>query len=245
MIPSASCKNMIKGFEGYRDTAYKCVPTEKHWTIGYGHYGPDVQPGQKITREQGDAYFEADIAWCIAAVNKLSLPFQLNQNQFDALVSFAYNLGPKRLQDFRGKSASVIAAEIPLYCHCGKKVLPGLVRRRNAERDLFLSDPSLAELNRSISSVADEVIQGKWGNGAERKQRLTEAGYNYDEVQAEVNRKLKPPPPLPPKKSVSELADEVIQGRWGCGAERKRRLAEAGYDYSAVQAEVNRRLRRK
>ena len=93
---------------------------------------------------------------------------------------------------------------------------------------------------KSNEAIAKEVIAGKWGNGAERKQRLTDAGYNYSDVQAKVNELVsKKPEPTPPKKSNAEIAQEVMQGKWGNGQDRKNRLAAAGYNYAEVQAEVN------
>jgi len=87
--------------------------------------------------------------------------------------------------------------------------------------------------DKTNEELATEVIQGKWGNGKERKDRLTAAGYDYYEVQAIVNERLLS------KKTNEELAKEVIQGKWGNGKERKDRLTEAGYDYYAVQKIVN------
>ena len=87
---------------------------------------------------------------------------------------------------------------------------------------------------KTVTELAREVIDGKWGNGEDRKARLTDAGYDYKAVQAEVNRLLQPK-----KKTVDELAREVIAGKWGTGANRKRRLTQAGYDYNAVQKRVN------
>ena len=92
---------------------------------------------------------------------------------------------------------------------------------------------------KTITQVAREVLKGKWGNGADRRKRLTEAGYDYEAVQKEVNRLYNSSKNT---KSVSELANEVIQGKWGAGDDRKKRLTEAGYDYDAVQNEVNRLL---
>jgi N-acetylmuramoyl-L-alanine amidase CwlA len=90
---------------------------------------------------------------------------------------------------------------------------------------------------KSVDELAKEVLEGKWGNGSERKQRLTAAGYNYTAVQAKVNQLLYGKKPA--KKSIDELAREVIAGKWGNGAERKKRLTAAGYDYKAVQKRVN------
>lgn len=84
--------------------------------------------------------------------------------------------------------------------------------------------------------VASEVIEGKWGNGEERKNRLTNAGYNYSNVQKIVNQKLS-------KKSNEEVAKEVIKGKWGNQPERQKRLEKAGYNYKEIQKIVNERLK--
>ena len=92
-----------------------------------------------------------------------------------------------------------------------------------------------------MAAVAKEVIAGKWGNGEDRKNRLTAAGYNYEAVQDQVNALLKGTATT--TKSVAEVAKEVIAGKWGNGKERKNRLEAAGYNYNEVQAKVNAMLR--
>lgn len=87
-----------------------------------------------------------------------------------------------------------------------------------------------------IDEVAKEVIRGEWGNGEDRKARLTQAGYDYNVIQAMANEMLRP---QPQRKSIDEIAREVIRGKWGNNPERKRRLESAGYDYNAVQKRVN------
>ena len=97
---------------------------------------------------------------------------------------------------------------------------------------------------KTVSEVAQEVLQGKWGNGQERKNRLTQAGYDYNTVQAEVNKLVgKTSTPTPAKKSNEEIAKEVIQGKWGNGTARKQKLTAAGYNYSEIQAIVNKLLK--
>ena len=91
-----------------------------------------------------------------------------------------------------------------------------------------------------IEELAKEVIQGKWGNGQERKDRLTAAGYDYAKVQGMVNDILHGT--TAKDKKLEEVAKEVIQGKWGNGQERKDRLTAAGYDYSEVQGLVNKML---
>lgn len=92
---------------------------------------------------------------------------------------------------------------------------------------------------KDVTTVAKEVIAGKWGSGDERKKKLTAAGYNYDTVQKKVNELLK----ASAKKSVAEIAKEVVSGKWGNGADRKKKLEAAGYNYAEVQKEVNKLLK--
>ena len=95
---------------------------------------------------------------------------------------------------------------------------------------------------KDVTTVAKEVLAGKWGNGDDRKKKLQAAGYDYSAVQAEVNR-LSKGGSSSNKKSVTEVAKEVLNGKWGNGDARKKKLQAAGYDYNAVQKEVNRLLR--
>lgn len=95
---------------------------------------------------------------------------------------------------------------------------------------------------KSVSEIADEVIAGKWGNGEARKNAITAAGYNYSEVQAAVNAKLSGSGTTASKKSNAEIAKEVIAGKWGNGTDRKKKLEAAGYEYMAIQAEVNKQI---
>ena len=93
-------------------------------------------------------------------------------------------------------------------------------------------------VKKSVDEIAAEVIAGKWGNGEDRKNKLTAAGYDYKKVQARVNELLKPK-----KKSNEEIAKEVIAGKWGNGAERKNKLTAAGYNYATIQKMVNKLLK--
>ena len=85
--------DLIKSFEGCKLVAYKAVSTEKYYTIGYGHYGADVTKGMRITQSKADALLVSDLAKFEAKVKKYQAKYNFNQNQFDALVSFAYSVG--------------------------------------------------------------------------------------------------------------------------------------------------------
>ena len=95
---------------------------------------------------------------------------------------------------------------------------------------------------KTVDELAKEVIAGKWGNGDDRKKRLTAAGYDYSKVQAKVNELLGATKKTITSKTVDQLAEEVIAGKWGNGDERKKKLTAAGYEYSAVQRKVNEML---
>lgn len=81
--------------------------------------------------------------------------------------------------------------------------------------------------------IAKEVLNGEWGNGQDRKNRIIAAGYDYAAVQQCVNQMVSS------KKSIDTVAREVVNGKWGNGAERRCKLESAGYDYAAVQKRVN------
>ena len=100
----------------------------------------------------------------------------------------------------------------------------------------------ITTIKKSNEEIVEEVIAGEWGNGIDRKNRLTEAGYDYNIIQNLVNEKLLGKTNNTNTKSIEELAKEVIAGKWGNGIDRKNRLTEAGYDYNVIQTRVNQLL---
>lgn len=130
--------DLIKQYEGCRLAAYRCAAGV--WTIGYGHTA-GVHSGMTITQAQADAYLQQDIAKFEGYVNNpayVPITANLNQNQFDALVSFAFNLGAGNLRKLcKGRTAAQIAQAMTQYCKANGKVLAGLKRRRAAEQALF------------------------------------------------------------------------------------------------------------
>jgi len=131
---------LTEKFEGLRLTAYQ--DSVGVWTIGYGHTGADVKQGLTISEDQASVLLAADVAWAVTCVNK-SVKSAINQNQFDALVDFTFNLGCNSLGsstllkmvnvgDFAGAAGQFIR-----WNKAGGKVLRGLTVRRQAEADLF------------------------------------------------------------------------------------------------------------
>lgn len=138
---NAKAVELIKRFEGLRLSAYLCPAGV--WTIGYGHTG-DVKRGDRITEHQANAILDVDLEAAERMVEEL-IEVPLTDNEFGALVSFAFNFGRKRLATStlraylnQGKRLEA-AAEFPKWKHAAGRVVPGLVRRRMAERELFLS----------------------------------------------------------------------------------------------------------
>ena len=135
--------DFIIGFEGFSAKACKCVSTEKYYTIGYGHYGADVKKDDTITREEARKLLEADLLSFEKKVSKYDSKYDFNQNEFDALVSFAYNVGNIDQLTAKGtRTRDKIAECMLLYNKSGGRVLNGLTKRREAERKLFLTKVS-------------------------------------------------------------------------------------------------------
>lgn len=91
---------------------------------------------------------------------------------------------------------------------------------------------------KSIEEIAKEVYLGEWGNGKERQSALENAGYNYQEVQEAVNTLINGSETIS-SKSVQEIAQEVIAGKWGNNPDRQNSIEVAGYNYDEVQNAVN------
>ncbi|MGG1649705.1 glycoside hydrolase family protein [Paenibacillus sp. NRS-1780] len=156
--------HLIKNSEGCRLKAYKPVATETHWTIGWGHYGPDVKAGMTITQAKADAMLVEDLSKYEAYVNNpayVPVTDQLTQSQFDALTSFCYNCGAGSLRTLcKGRTVAQIAANITKYNKAGGKVLTGLVRRRAAELALY-NKPDAAKGEGEKMEKANVILYGK------------------------------------------------------------------------------------
>ena len=129
---------LIKKWEGCRLTAYYCPGGVL--TIGYGHTGKDVKCGMKITESKAESLLVKDLEKFEKKVDKYNQVYNFNQNQFDSLVSFAYNIGSiDQLTNNGKRPINVIAQKILLYCNANGKRLSGLYNRRLDEQRLFKS----------------------------------------------------------------------------------------------------------
>lgn len=154
MNPSQACIALIKEFEGFRPKAYLCPAGVL--TVGWGHTGVDVFPGMIVTRQRADELLVDDMASAVATVNKF-VTVALTQGQFDALVSFCFNVGAGRrgvkdgfvslksgapstlLRKLNAGDYLGASAELPKWNRGGGVVLDGLTARRQAEQRMFLS----------------------------------------------------------------------------------------------------------
>lgn len=126
--------------EGFRASAYQ--DSVGVWTIGYGHTGSDVHPGLTITAEEAKALLASDVAWACACVNQM-VTVPLSQCQFDALVDLVFNIGVGNferstlLQLLNSGEMAAAAEQFVAWDKAGGNVLPGLLKRRQAETALF------------------------------------------------------------------------------------------------------------
>ena len=155
--------DLIKRFEGCKLEAYR--DAVGIWTIGYGHTGPNVHDGLKITQAQADAILAQDVSRFASGV-AANVNVALTQSEFDALVSFAFNVG---LGAFRSSTLlkllndnadrTVVASQFLRWNKAGSKVLDGLTKRRNAEKALFLSKAPHPLLGHSILAKQDSWLK--------------------------------------------------------------------------------------
>lgn len=170
--------DLLKGFEGLELEAYQDIAGI--WTIGYGHTGNDVEPGMRISEREAENLLRSDLRPREQAVERLT-DVDLNQNEFDALVSFVYNVG---IEAYRGSTARrrlnkgdrLGAADALTWWNkatVGGVLRPvtGLTRRRAAERALFLrpsnppiiNNPQAINENTRITPVEDSPRRGNLG----------------------------------------------------------------------------------
>lgn len=135
---------LLKSFEGCKLTSYKCPAGV--WTVGYGSTGPHVKPGMTISQGEADELLLEDVERFEDGVNKLVAGVATNSDQFSGLVCLSYNIG---LNAFAGSTVLKrhrlgnhlgASRAFGMWVRAGHKILPGLVRRREAERKLYLSE---------------------------------------------------------------------------------------------------------
>lgn len=199
---------LIKEFEGLHLTAYQ--DEVGVWTIGYGITNSDksitkttIKKGLKITKEKAEEWIEAVLNKLYAPkIMKYDVRYNWNQNEFDALISFAYNIGSiDQLTANGSRSKSVISNKLLEYNKAGGKVYTGLTRRRKAERDLFLTPVSkpkpeeerkrepgvayFAELkNKAVTNITELLHNRGIGAGKPNLSKIASLNADSPEVKA-------------------------------------------------------------
>lgn len=181
--------DLIKEFEGFVGYAYKALPSEECYTIGYGHCSPSVKSTDTISREDAEKLLADDLAYYELSVDLYKDKYHWTQSEYDALVSFAYNVGNiRQLTQYGTRTKAEIADAMLLYVHDGNgNTIEGLVRRRERERDMFLDNIPLCEKyneGSTIDDIVDGVMNGEFGNDEDRKNNI------YNLIQTFVNRRF-------------------------------------------------------
>lgn len=162
--------DLIKEFEGFRSQAYR--DPVGIWTIGYGTTGMagvGISPkaGMSITQDDAERYLALTVEKFAAQIED-AITAPINENQFGAFVSLAYNIGPAAfkkstaLRKFNAGDIQGAADAILLWNKAGGKVLNGLVRRRNAERKLFLTPAIGKPARKDWLWTIIETLLGLW-----------------------------------------------------------------------------------
>ena len=150
--------NLIKKYEGCVLTAYRCPAGVL--TIGYGHTGTDVKEDMIITKAQAEKLLKADLIAFEKKVSAYDSIYHFNANQFSALVSFAYNIGSIDQLTAKGtRSLEEISKKMLLYNKAAGKQLPGLVKRRKAEQELFNKKATKTNTAKTETAKTDEAAK--------------------------------------------------------------------------------------
>ena len=180
--------DFIKNFEGCVLHAYKVTPSEEYYTIGYGHYGSDVHEGDVISVDEAEKLLASDLMEFEQEVNAWNYHYKWNCNEYTAMVSFAYNCGVggfRNLIKNGSRTKSEIAEKILLYNTDGCNTLPGLVTRREKERELFLTpvdvEPNVTKDYVTVDDIVKAIWNGEFGTP------WSESTLLYDYFQKKVN----------------------------------------------------------
>lgn len=172
---------LIKSLEGCKLTAYK-LKGETNYTIGYGHSSKDIKKGQTITQAEADAFLKSDLAKFEKYVEK-NTKFNLNENQFSALVSYTYNRGYKGFKQLMDNTTDIskLADNIVVYWGSNTNYKDALIKRRKKERALF-NTPIITNVSRETLKAPLPVLKrGAMGSKVEQLQKcLSVFGYDLN-----------------------------------------------------------------
>lgn len=196
--------SLLKRFEGCRLVAYKALPTERYYTIGYGHYGDDIKSHMAITLYEAETMLKNDLKDYEKAVSKYVL-VDITQNMFDVLVSFSYNCGTESLKKstllkLLNKNDYIGAAEqLENWNKSGGITIPGLTERRKMEKDIFLDgycDKPTVQVSKTTATEAETrwiqyklgglSIDGLWGAKTAEAIRAKRKALEWEETTGNV-----------------------------------------------------------
>lgn len=182
--------DLIKSFEGFRGTAYKAVPSEPYYTIGFGHYSKNVKATDTITKSQAENLLRDDLKVYESKVNIFDSKYHWSSNEFDALVSFCYNVGSiVQLTQNGTRTKAQIADAMGRYIKdVSGNPLQGLIRRRKAEHDLFITPDVKTPLyseETTLKEVVDDILNDVYGIEPERVENV------YKQIRRLVNARFR------------------------------------------------------
>lgn len=199
---SNKCIEMIKKLEGFSERPYRCTENEQYFTIGFGHYGI-TNPNMVIDKAIGERLLLEDLDKTYEALEWYDDIYHFTDTEYDALVSFAFNIGGiNQLTQSGTRNKNEIANAMLKYNTDGVNVVDGLVKRREIEHNLFVNGvyPSGIESDdnnkvdklqiatisedTTVNELVDLILSGDFGNGDMRKEKL------YDVIQSFVNHRL-------------------------------------------------------
>lgn len=212
-----------------------------HYFVDDGGIWEFADPSSYYTWHCGDGHG----AYGITNANSIGIEVCQNGDRPYTAAEIKYL---KQLVPYLMKKYSVPASHVVRHYDASRKLCPYYYAKRpTAWAQLRNTITTAAAAKKppakakTVAQIAQEVIDGKWGNGADRRNRLKKAGYDPDTVQKNVNAILSAKKSN--RKSNATIAKEVINGKWGNGAERKNRLTQAGYNYNEIQKLVNKMVK--
>lgn len=183
---SDRCLKLVKRYEGCKLTAYLCPAGV--WTIGYGHTGKvdgkNIAKGMVITQGTAERLLLQDMQKFADHVNKFDSKYHWTQNEFDAMVSFAFNVGSINQLTANGtRTKQAIANSILLYNKANGSILPGLVKRRQDEKKLFLLKEQPKKEDDEMVEKSKVIVNGK----EVAVERILKNGTNYVKIRDIAN----------------------------------------------------------
>ena len=215
------------------------------WWSNCRSIGYEVCESMKVSDE--DFLSNEDVTLMQAAEDLIYYGLPINTNTVRLHHEFVPTTCPHRSMELHGNSTESVkeyfVSRMRYFATLGNTVdeMLGQVSENPTIQETVQTETTAQKSSgKSVDEVAQEVLQGLWGNGQERYDNLTNAGYNAQEVQDKVNSILNGETPSNSASSdLDSVAQEVLQGMWGNGQERFDNLTSAGYDAQAVQDRVN------